>query len=236
MTRVSLCLTVLNEAESVGPLLESVLTQTRRPDDVVVVDGGSADGTVARVCAYADRLPLTVRVAPNTTISAGRNRAIALATGDIIAVTDAGVRLTPTWLADLVAPIEAGAADVTAGFFVPDPQTTFERAMGAAVLPEAREIAPDRFLPSSRSIAFRRAVWEAVGGYPEWIDYCEDLLFDLAYRRAGFRQGWAPTAIARFRPRGTIRSYWLQYYRYARGDGKADLWRRRHTIRYATYL
>ncbi|HUS13672.1 MAG TPA: glycosyl transferase, partial [Chloroflexia bacterium] len=29
---------------------------------------------------------------------------------------------------------------------------------------------------------------------------------------------------------------WRQYYLYARGDGKADLWRKRHAIRYATYL
>jgi hypothetical protein len=31
-------------------------------------------------------------------------------------------------------------------------------------------------------------------------------------------------------------SYFKQYYRYARGDGKADLWRKRHAIRYITYV
>ena len=34
---------------------------------------------------------------------------------------------------------------------------------------------------------FSRAVWERVGGYPEWLDYCEDLVFDLALRHAGCR-------------------------------------------------
>jgi hypothetical protein len=33
-----------------------------------------------------------------------------------------------------------------------------------------------------------------------------------------------------------LRAFFLQYYRYARGDGKADLWRLRHAIRYLTYL
>jgi hypothetical protein len=33
-----------------------------------------------------------------------------------------------------------------------------------------------------------------------------------------------------------MRSFFKQYYRYARGDGKADLWRKRHAIRYLTYL
>ena len=48
---------------------------------------------------------------------------------------------------------------------------------------------------------------------------------------------WAPSAlVAHFRPAHNLRQFFAQYYRYARGDGKADLWRRRHAIRYGTYL
>ena len=39
-----------------------------------------------------------------------------------------------------------------------------------------------------------------------------------------------------FPPAQLAEGFFKQYYRYARGDGKADLWRRRHAIRYATYL
>ncbi len=46
---------------------------------------------------------------------------------------------------------------------------------------------------------------------------------------------WAPQALVYFRPREGLRTFWTQYYRYARGDGKADLWRKRHLIRYLTY-
>ena len=45
-----------------------------------------------------------------------------------------------------------------------------------------------------------------------------------------------PEAVAHFRPRGSFKSFFFQYFRYARGDGKADLWRKRHAIRYGTYL
>jgi hypothetical protein len=85
-------------------------------------------------------------------------------------------------------------------------------------------------------VAFTRRAWEVTGGYPEWLDYCEDLLFDFALEDAGFRRAWAPEAVVHFRPRSSPRAFFLQYYRYARGDGKADLWRKRHAIRYATYL
>ncbi|MCK4471811.1 MAG: glycosyl transferase family 2, partial [Anaerolineae bacterium] len=123
-----------------------------------------------------------------------------------------------------------------AGFFVPDPQTVFETAMGATVLPELREIDPMHFNPSSRSVAFRKSAWAAVGGYPEWLDYCEDLIFDFRIRDQYGPFVFAPEATVRFRPRSSLRAFFAQYYRYARGDGKADLWRRRHAIRYLTYL
>ncbi|MCJ7621723.1 MAG: glycosyl transferase family 2, partial [Anaerolineae bacterium] len=120
--------------------------------------------------------------------------------------------------------------------FLPDPQTVFEMAMGATVLPMESDVDPQRFLPSSRSVAFRREAWQEVGGYPPWLDFCEDLVFDFALRGAGRKFHFAPGAVAYFRPRGSLRAFGRQYYQYARGDGKADLWRRRHAIRYLTYL
>ncbi|MBI4497833.1 MAG: glycosyltransferase [Chloroflexi bacterium] len=236
---VTVVATVLNEAAAMGELLESLCRQTRRPDEMVIVDGGSRDGTVEAIAAFQDRLPLRVLVEPGCSISAGRNRAIAAASGEIIAATDAGVRLEPTWLEELVRPFSAGPdarPDVVCGFFVADPRSVFELALGATTLPHRDEVDPTRFLPSSRSVAFTRAAWARVGGYPEWLDYCEDLVFDLRLKQAGCRFAWAPQAVVRFRPRPDLRSFFLQYYRYARGDGKADLWRRRHAVRYAAYL
>ena len=148
-TTVSVILTVLNEAQSLPTLLDSLADQTRQPDEVVIVDGGSRDGTPALLRAEQARarLPLTVIERPGANISQGRNTAIAAAQGEIIAVTDAGVRLAPDWLERLVSPLEKltgeeedpTAPAVVAGFFKPDPHTLFEEAMGATVLPELCE-------------------------------------------------------------------------------------------------
>lgn len=249
--RVSVIATVYNEAASIHRLLDSLAAQTRQPDEVIFCDGGSADGTPALIAAYAqahaDRLPpVRVLIEPGANISRGRNLAIAAAQGPLIAVTDAGVRLAPDWLAHLLAPWENAALHgretpvAVAGFFVPDVDDVFTAAMAATVLPLVGDIDPRAFLPSSRSVAFTKAAWAQAGGYPEWLDYCEDLLFDFAlnaqrpHKPTAFE--WAPDAVAYFRPRENLRSFWTQYYRYARGDGKADLWRRRHAIRYATYV
>lgn len=237
--RVTVIATVLNEAGSIEGWLDSLVQQSCPPDAVIVVDGGSSDGTLDILHAWeaSDDLPLRVVTAPGANIAQGRNIAISAVETEIVAATDAGTRLAPDWLCRLIAPFEAGPpADVVAGFFVTDPQTTFETALGATTIPAVDDVNPDRFLPSSRSVAFRRSAWEAVGGYPEWLDYSEDVLFDLWLRQDGYRVAFAPDAIARFRPRRTLTQFVRQYYRYARGDGQAGLWPLRHGIRYATYL
>ncbi len=234
--RVSLVLTVLNEAGSLPAVFETLLAQTRPADEIVIVDGGSTDGTLDLLSASRAYLPLRVIERPGANISQGRNAAIAAATGDVIAVTDAGVRLPVDWLEHLVAPFADGAVSHVAGFFVSDPRTVFETALGAATLPDVDEIRPETFAPSSRSVAFRKPVWAQAGGYPEWLDYCEDLVFDFNVRKLAGPFVFAPRACVSFRPRPTLEAFFNQYYRYARGDGKADLFLRRHLVRYATYL
>jgi glycosyltransferase involved in cell wall biosynthesis len=239
---VSLIVTVLNEARSLPALLDSIAAQTRQPDEVIVCDGGSIDNTIELLRAER-RFPLRVIERPGSNISQGRNAAIAAATGDVIASTDAGVRLDPQWLEKLIEPLAptppspaTQGRTVSAGFFLPDMHTPYEVAMGATILPQIDDVNPEKFLPSSRSVAFTKAAWQTVSGYPEWLDYCEDLVFDFALLEKFRPFAFAPEAIAYFRPRGSLKSFFRQYYLYARGDGKADLWLKRHLIRYATYL
>lgn len=233
---VSVVLTVKNEGAGLRPLLDSLLAQSRLPDEVIVSDGGSTDGTLRILEEYERRLPLRVVDASGSNISAGRNRAIAAAEGPLIAVTDGGVVLGTSWLAELVRPLEEDGAQVVSGWFEADPYSDFEVVMGATVMPDRREIDPQRFLPSSRSVAFRKEAWAAVGGYPEWLDFGEDLVFDLALRKLYGPFPFAGNAVAYYRPRGSLKAFARQYYNYAQGDGQANLWPKRHAVRYATYL
>ncbi len=250
----SVIITVKNEASTIGQLLDSLAAQTLQPDELIICDGGSADGT-PDILRAEKRLPLTVILRPGANISQGRNAAIQAASGDVIAVTDAGVRLDPHWLEELISnfrfKIQNGdsltvlpnleseilnfKSNVVSGFFVADPQMPFEVALGATILPQLADINPASFMPSSRSVAFTKAAWQAVGGYPDWLDFCEDLVFDFALRKLG-PFVFAPKAIAHFRPRQSLGAFFKQYYQYARGDGKANLFLKRHIIRYFTYL
>ncbi|ASD23156.1 glycosyl transferase family 2 [Cryobacterium sp. LW097] len=235
-TPTSLIFTVLNEELAMADFLQSIHALSEKPQEIVIVDGGSTDATVEIIRSWTPPEGVHVRVvvAPGANISAGRNQAIALASNPIIAVSDAGATLDKSWLERLVRPL-GGTADVASGFFVSSGGSFWERAIGAVITPSLSEVDGESFLPSSRSIAFRKSVWDAAGGYPEWLDYCEDLLFDLQLKEDGAVFVFVPDAIASWNARPSLKAFAKQYYRYARGDGKSGLWRRRHVARYSAY-
>jgi glycosyltransferase involved in cell wall biosynthesis len=234
--KVSLIATVKNEADNIAALLDSMLAQRRVPDEIVINDNGSSDATAAIVQRYIDAGHPLRLVHGGSNIPSGRNNAIRHAHGPLIASCDAGLTLPHYWLHDIIAPLEAGQADVAAGFYRAAPRSTWEFALGATNYPDAEEIDPVTFLPAGQSVAFTKAAWEAVGGYPEWAATCEDLLFDLLLKERGYRFRFVPQAAVLFRPRSSVRAYAWQYYTYARGDGVGRLFGRRHAIRYAFYI
>ena len=234
--RISLVCTAKNEEDNIAQLIESMLGQSLRPDEIVINDNNSTDGTGAIVQHYHDLGHPVRLVVGGYNIPSGRNNAIHHTTGDIIACTDAGLILDRHWLARITEPLRDGDADVVAGFFHPLPRSLLEHAIACTNYPDVSEINPATFMPFGQSVAFRKSVWDAVDGYPEWASHCEDLLYDFAMQKTGARFAFAGTALVHFRPRESLGQVFRQYYLYARGDAVAGLWPRRHLLRYVVYL
>jgi GT2 family glycosyltransferase len=229
--RVSLVTTVKNERSSAAGLIAAVKRLSRQPDEWIVVDGGSNDGTAGPFLAEpACRL---VQAAGN--IARGRNLAISRSTAPVIAVTDGGCRPAPDWLARLSEPIEAGRADIAAGATVPRVRRPLDAAQWALldqfVLPG---ISRRRPAVSSRSLAFRREVWE-LAAYPEWLDHGEDTWAVREWLRRGLRLERVAGAVVEWDLRDSFRAVLAQHFRYMRGDGRARLNGRRHLARFAFY-
>ena len=229
--KVTLVSTVKDAGPHIQGFLASIALQTRAPDEVVIVDGGSTDGTV-EILRRAEGITLIEE--PGANIAGGRNVAIRAATHDLIALSDADCILEPSWLSFLVERLEAGA-DVAMGFYAPETETFLQRCMSAVNLPDAAELREDRFMPSGRSMAFRRASIEAVGGFPEWLDIGEDMYVDHRWRELGLDMRLVPEAIVRWRMRDTVAETWTQYFRYARGDAIAGMHAERNLLRFAVY-
>lgn len=240
---VTLICTTFNEGENVRNFLDSLHNSTAWPAEFIVVDGGSSDGTpdiIARhVKTELPGFPLTLICSqPRINIAQGRNRAIAAAAYPVIAAIDAGCLADVDWLENLVTPLLAAPdVDVVAGWYKPLIATKFHARVARALVPALAEIDPNSFLPSSRSLAFRKSCWEAVGGYPEWMRFAgEDTQFDLALKQAGFRFAFEPTATVRWLLRNDMQSLYAQQYRYGFGDGEAGQLAARSLARIAVCL
>jgi len=227
--QVSLIATVLDEEKSIVPWLRSIACQTRLPDELVVVDGGSSDGTVRALEEASPELPFEIRVLvePGCNIARGRNVALGAARNEIVAVTDAGCELSPRWLQEIAAPFEHDEeVDGVIGWSEMHRESpTFCHRTSWLVVPSLEETNPRTLLPSSRSFAFRRVLGLRLGGYPEHLTkWAEDTLFSLNLTGIGAQWAFAPEAVTYWRGPS---SWWklLRLHRnYLLGNGEARIY------------
>lgn len=229
MQPVSVIATVLNEAEDIGRVVPSLLGQEPSAVEVIVVDGGSTDGTWERLVGAEQQDPRLVAIRDETCslkhsdgpVSRGRNVAIAAAKSPIIACADAGCTYASDWLKNLTAPLIAGSAEYALGGSCLD-------ASGYSVWDVASapffsiKLSPTEPTKSctARSMAFTKALWERIGGFPEQVLVGEDTLFDLRARQLT-APAFVANAKALYRPQNTFHSASRQMARYAVSDGQA---------------
>lgn len=235
MQPVSIVVTVLNEAEDIGRVVTSLLAQRPPAAEVIVVDGGSSDGTwewLKKAEAEAQALGRRLVAIRDETcnlkhcagpISRGRNVAIAAAKSEIIACADAGCSYAADWLANLTAEIAAGRAEYALGgsCIDPDGASLWDIASAPFFSIKLSPTEPTKSC-TARSMAFTRVLWERVGRFPESVLLGEDTLFDAEARRQT-QPAFISNAKALYCPRNSFRSAAQQMARYAVADGQSRI-------------
>jgi glycosyltransferase involved in cell wall biosynthesis len=227
MSSVSVTSTVLNEVDDIDGLVSTLAEQIPTPKEVIVVDGGSTDGTWERLQAARAKYPNLVAIRDESCnlkasagpIARGRNVGISAATSEIVACADAGCIYDPEWLARLTAPIANGSAEYALGGSCIDPadQTMWDLASAPFFGMKQRADGTTRSC-TARSMAFRKELWQRVGGFPETTFLGEDTNFDLAVRKL-VTPAYAERAQAIYRPHHTLKSALSMMARYGIADG-----------------
>lgn len=239
--RVAVISTVKNEEADLPAFLRSIESQTRKPDIVVITSGRSDDRTDEILQEFEDThyddgfvwLPLD-----GGNRGFGRNEAIRFAGKegiDIIACTNVSV-LEPLWLEHIVAPIEAGQAEVVGGQFHIPTVTEHDEAMALLTQLSIRQVRDQRFV-TALSMAFTVGAWRLVGGFPEELDTSEDTEFVRRLRRAALRFSYQWNASTAWKPSTlTLRGATKTYYQFAVTDGKAHLLGKQYGVTFLVYL
>lgn len=234
--KIGFIATVLNEEKTIIPFLDSLMLQSRKPDEVVIVDGGSTDETISLIKKHKINKILKVKLFKKRgNISKGRNFAVKNCNSDIITMSDAGCILEKDWLKKIVKSFEKKDIDVVAGYYKGLTKNNFQKSLIPYVL-----VMPDKvnenFLPASRSMAIRKKAFEKIGGFLEKIDYGED--YDLVKRlkKSGAKIVLEEKAVVGWIPRENVFEAFRMFYRYAYGDVKAGNIRPKVIFIFARYF
>ena len=230
MHRVSISLvsTVLNDKDGAEHLLKDLRNQSRIPDEFVILDGGSTDGTFELLQNAAREQPYNLRVLQErgANVSRGRNLAIENARHDIVLTTDFGCRLHRNWIKELVTPFEDNpAVEIVTGSWKirdDDIRTPVQWAEWALAGGRIGLTATPTCLASTRSLAFRRRAWLDFGRYPEDLTLAgDDAIFSLWMVAAKRNIAAAPEAICYWHRFQNLWSYFKEARRNFRGAGEA---------------
>ena len=236
--KVSLITTVLNEENSIKSFIDSVLSQTRLPDELVIVDGGSTDGTVSSIKYQVSSIKrIKVRIINKQgNRSVGRNTAIKSSTGDIIAVSDVGCILDNNWLKNLVLPFKDKSTDVVAGYYKGRGTTVFQKCVVPYALVMFDKVNPSSFLPATRSMAFRKSIWKKAGNFNEKLSHNEDYVFAKMLKKIDAHIFFEKSAVVYWIPRRNIAEFYTMNRRFAYGDAEAGIYRPKALFIIARYM
>jgi len=212
---ISLVIPVKNEAGTLEHLYASIRRQTRRPDEVIIVDGGSTDQTIEigkRLSSAESNLKFIET--PQGSPGKGRNVGAANAQFEWIAFTDAGIELESDWLQNLIAAVQDNPElDIVYGNYAPVIETLFEKCATLAYVPAQRGSGIRG--KTIVSCLLKKEVWEAAGGFPDQRA-AEDLMFMEAAEAAGFKVGYAPKAMAFWQLQPNLRSTFRKFVLYSK--------------------
>lgn len=226
---VTVIMPARNEEQAIGAALESVTGQSYRHLQVVVIDGGSTDGTrriIEERQAQDPRIEIVTNPLPN--ISMSLNMGLAAARGRWLVRVDAHSTVPPTYVADLVGHLREGTWAGVGGVKLGVGVTPAGRAIAAA-MSSRFGVGNSKYHYATTQLevdhlpfgAYPVDLLRELGGWDEALVANEDYELDYRLRRRGGRLLLDPRVVIAWQCRQSVPDLYRQYVRY--GKGKADV-------------
>jgi glycosyltransferase involved in cell wall biosynthesis len=226
--KVSVIIPVKNEEKKIARCLEAVFNQTRKPFEVIIVDGNSTDKTVE----VASKFPVRILYDNHASIGGARQIGVEEAHGDYIAFIDSDCIPEKDWLENLIKEFDDGIVGIGGGII----------NIGEGVWRKSINLALDTFLGSANSVQgrlfknkryvksisgcnslYRKRDLIAIGGFNTKLSLNEETELNRRLLKRG-RLLYIPNAVVYHDNGRGLRDFAKRMYQYGYGRGENRLW------------
>ncbi len=233
--------TIYNEASRLKQTISDIEAQTLKPTEIIITDAGSKDGSIDILEEWkqTSSIKITILIEKGCNVARGRNIAIEKAQTEWIVSTDFGCRFHPQWLKTLLSPITLlpqqpndlttyRPNDLTViggAFTIVENDVDSLAAKSDYILQRGYPVVMDEYFSvSSRSIAYKKEVWEKIGGYPEWLTLAaDDTIFWKLIKKQGFNYTMVEEPLVYWGRHKTNKAFAKEAFRYGLGDGESRI-------------
>ncbi len=230
--RVCVIIPAYNEEDVIDDCLAALDRQTLSNFEVFVIDDASTDRTREIILRYSQKNPTRFRLFEFGKVGPGKARNLAAleTKAELLAFTDADCIPSPDWLSELVKAFDLEAIGSAGGPHLAPPQSNdFQRSVErflklASPLTDFYKQGSNQVRPTSHNplcnVAYRRDLFNRLGGFREDLFPGEDVEMDLRVKKAGFKIMYVPHALV-FHHRPESISQWRKVmHAYGRAQGK----------------
>lgn len=205
--KISVVINVYNEEENIQDCLDSLLNQTYKDFELIIVDDGSTDETMDIVESYYDRFEMQLFSTPHVGIKKARRKGIDKTSGEYIIVIDADEILEPDFIEQIINPFDQSEVGAVGGILKSEGEGWVTQGYGVLneIFYGLRASGNEADWIQGGCSAYRREALEEVGGLAnEKVSADKDISWKLS--KSGWRVLINRKAVAYHRDPQNVRS------------------------------
>ena len=217
--RVSLIIPVFNRPDEIDELLQSLVLQTDKDFEVIVVEDGSKTDCKSIVEKYKENLLISYFYIENSGPGQARNFGAKYAQGEYLIVLDSDCIIPENYIASVKKELEENSVDAFGGpDRASDSFTPIQKSINYAMTSffttggiRGGRKKMDKFYPRSFNMGIRKSVYESLGGFSK-MRFGEDIDFSIRIYRAGYKVALFSSAYVYHKRRADFRKFFKQVY------------------------